>query len=1168
MRAVITAVALSVLTTTTVADTINVPADHATIQGAIDASVNGDIIAIAAGVYQENALNPGGKAITIQGTLNEDGSLATIIYAWIFGSAFPAVVFDSGEDSNTKLMDLVLYDASSETDGGGIYCNGSSPTITNCTIRSTDTWGHGGGIALTANSNPIISGCTIFSCSGIGGGIYCHDSNPTISDCMILQCISRHSGGGGGIHCDNSSPTVTNCTILENGSGTGAKGEKEIINGGGICLENNSNPLFTDCTISNNFSAWVLQGEDFQHSEGGQGDDEDDAWIEQWSQPAGGIGCYNSSATFTRCLISCNTASEGGGIYALNSSLVISECMISGNKANPLSAPEEEDEPLLFSGGAIASIDGTLTISESSIFGNSAGQSGGGIFCEDVELTITDCSVYDNQSTHSEGGGVYSAGRVTNIANSTLCGNSPDQFTDAESSNCVSETCDDCCTDGDSDLDGVSDCFDLFPNNPEEWADIDGDGVGDNSDELPTQFIDSVDTDGDGTGDNSDACPDEIEDYIDRDGDGVCDYFDECPNNPAKIVEGCSCFQLTDIDSDGDGTPDCLDDCPDNPDRTEPDDCGCSDGTGYPDSDEDGTPDCRDQCPGEPDLDTDGDGVADCIDQCPGEPDLDTDGDGVLDCDDPCPYTPNGQPDGSGSCSGFTVCANGCNFTSIQDAIDASSHGDVIEIGAGTFFEHDIDTGNRAITIQGTRNPDGTPATIIDAQENGRGFIVTPLFGSLAIMDLVITNGSTDGPGGGIYSTAGYFVISNCTFIANTAGDSGGAIYGPASSIIDCTFTSNAANGSGGAISVSSVSVTGCTITDNTATIGGGGVSGSGVITDCTITGNSTDGLGGGLYTSGYYVFISDCIFTANSATLDGGGLYCLRAGSTVKDCMFIDNSARDGGGLFSGDCIEPGDCDGIDSLAADSVIIDSEFVGNSASRHGGGIYAGHTQSDQERSIARCTIRENEALSAGGGIFCGLSKTEIDDCDISDNAASEGGGGIALHYGHVYPVYRAEVTLRTCEISGNTAPQGSAIHSSNWTNMEDFAVGLELLVLSSWISENIAAPGGSPFFVDEESDGFVGIGMLSAVCLNVPGDTEVFEGPIEVFDVWDDPYECPSNWPLCFGDINVDSIVDGGDLALLLGAWLTDDTAADINSDGTVDGFDLTLLLGAWGVCP
>ena len=73
---------------TSFAETINVPGDHATIQGAIDASVNGDVIAIAAGTYHEHSLNPGGKAITVQGTLNKDGSLATTINANGGGSVF------------------------------------------------------------------------------------------------------------------------------------------------------------------------------------------------------------------------------------------------------------------------------------------------------------------------------------------------------------------------------------------------------------------------------------------------------------------------------------------------------------------------------------------------------------------------------------------------------------------------------------------------------------------------------------------------------------------------------------------------------------------------------------------------------------------------------------------------------------------------------------------------------------------------------------------------------------------------------------------------------------------------------------------------------------------------------------------------------------------------
>ncbi|MBL9148785.1 MAG: lamin tail domain-containing protein [Phycisphaerae bacterium] len=58
------------------------------------------------------------------------------------------------------------------------------------------------------------------------------------------------------------------------------------------------------------------------------------------------------------------------------------------------------------------------------------------------------------------------------------------------------------------------------------------------------------------------------------------------------------------------------------------------------------------------------------------------------------------------------------------------------------------------------------------------------------------------------------------------------------------------------------------------------------------------------------------------------------------------------------------------------------------------------------------------------------------------------------------------------------------------------------------------------------------------------------------------PDECQ-----CLPDIDENGVVDGADLALLLGDW---DNAGigDINWDGVTDGADLGLLLGAWGPCP
>jgi hypothetical protein len=54
----------------------------------------------------------------------------------------------------------------------------------------------------------------------------------------------------------------------------------------------------------------------------------------------------------------------------------------------------------------------------------------------------------------------------------------------------------------------------------------------------------------------------------------------------------------------------------------------------------------------------------------------------------------------------------------------------------------------------------------------------------------------------------------------------------------------------------------------------------------------------------------------------------------------------------------------------------------------------------------------------------------------------------------------------------------------------------------------------------------------------------------------------------CTGDLNLDGVVGGADLTILLGSWATSDPAADLNGDGTVNGADLTIILSAWGACP
>ena len=87
----------------------------------------------------------------------------------------------------------------------------------------------------------------------------------------------------------------------------------------------------------------------------------------------------------------------------------------------------------------------------------------------------------------------------------------------------------------DSDLDGVADVYDMFPEDPLDWIDSDGDGVGDNSDKLPDDPSQWQDEDGDGYGDNPsgsspDAFPLDPTQWLDSDQDGYGD--NPSGNNP------------------------------------------------------------------------------------------------------------------------------------------------------------------------------------------------------------------------------------------------------------------------------------------------------------------------------------------------------------------------------------------------------------------------------------------------------------------------------------------------------------------------------------------------------------------------------------------------------------------------------------------------------------
>jgi len=209
--------ALTALPVTAVANTIHVPGDYPTIQEGIDAAVDGDTVLVASGTYTgpgNKNLDFQGKAITVR---SADGPEICIIDCEGAGRGFN---FHSGETADAVVDGFTIVNGLA-WDGGGIHCNQSSPTISNCIVAGNAVHREGGGIWCGFHSAPTIVGCTVAgNVADDGGGIRCRDfSEPLIVNCLI----SGNTGiAGGGIAFSDSNATMINCTITNNTADSGA----------------------------------------------------------------------------------------------------------------------------------------------------------------------------------------------------------------------------------------------------------------------------------------------------------------------------------------------------------------------------------------------------------------------------------------------------------------------------------------------------------------------------------------------------------------------------------------------------------------------------------------------------------------------------------------------------------------------------------------------------------------------------------------------------------------------------------------------------------------------------------------------------------------------------------------------------------------------------------
>jgi len=282
-----------------------------TIQEGIDECLaSSDIVKVAQGTYVESiALKSG---ITLEGgyraSYEGDTARNPATYKSTINGSQTAGVISCNHVADVAIDGFTITNGMAES-GGAIYCNDSSPTVSNCEITGNSAE-KGGGVYCDDSASPSFTDCIIAGneATSDGGGIYSNsNSSPSFRDCVIAD--NSATGDGGGVFCDNASPSVrlTNCLIIDNSSGG---------DGGGVFCDSAS-PDIINCTFSGNVAAG-LGGALFMDSNcepkvvnsilWGDSSDEDDSFNE-----IGGADEWKNSITITHSNVQQDGFGSGDG---------------------------------------------------------------------------------------------------------------------------------------------------------------------------------------------------------------------------------------------------------------------------------------------------------------------------------------------------------------------------------------------------------------------------------------------------------------------------------------------------------------------------------------------------------------------------------------------------------------------------------------------------------------------------------------------------------------------------------------------------------------------------------------------------------------------------------------------------------------------------------------
>ncbi|MBU2689787.1 MAG: right-handed parallel beta-helix repeat-containing protein [Candidatus Eisenbacteria bacterium] len=323
--------------------------DFPTIQAAIDAALEGDIIELTDGTFTGDGnrdMDYLGKAITVR---SQGGNPETCLIDCEGSQSEPhgAIEFSGGEGASSILEGITIRGAYP----AGIICDSSSPTLYNCRFRDN----LGSALGLNHSQSSIIGCQFLNNASDFGGaGINWANSSGSITDCVFEENTALV---GAGLFCQWASPTISGCSFVGNAA---------TLTGGAIAGQSSSSHV-SNCSFSSNTA-----GE------------------------AGGAIRFHYDAPILEDLV-CegNSAGEVGGAMSIEDveGSIVRRCVLREN-----SAPA----------GAGLHGAGEITVDQCAFVGNAAGQYGGGMI-SDGPVVVTACTFVGNAAPGG-GSGVWGGG--------------------------------------------------------------------------------------------------------------------------------------------------------------------------------------------------------------------------------------------------------------------------------------------------------------------------------------------------------------------------------------------------------------------------------------------------------------------------------------------------------------------------------------------------------------------------------------------------------------------------------------------------------------------------------------------------------------------------------------------------------------------------------------